>query len=88
MGLDKQFIFACKVGHTEVVKLLLNAGANVHAWNDEALRYSSGNGHIEVVKLLLNADANVHACDDEASYWAFFNGHTEVVKLLNTRKIL
>jgi hypothetical protein len=35
-----------------VVKVLLDAGADVHAWDDWALRYASWNGDLEVVKLL------------------------------------
>ena len=37
-------------GHIEVVKLLLERGANIHA--DDALRWASKNGHIEVTNLL------------------------------------
>ena len=40
-------------GHVEVVKVLLETGANVHANYDGALRYASINGHVEVVKVLL-----------------------------------
>jgi len=32
--------------------LLLDAGADVHAKNDEALRWASANGHTDTVKLL------------------------------------
>jgi len=39
-------------GHVEVVKVLLGAGADVHANYDEALRYASRKGHVEVVNLL------------------------------------
>jgi len=44
--------WASNNGHTEVVKLLLNAGADVHAKDDEALRWASENRHTEVIKLL------------------------------------
>jgi len=46
-------------GLTEVVKLLLAAGADVHAEKEAALRYASSYGHIEVVKLLLAAGAKL-----------------------------
>ena len=39
-------------GHADVVKTLLMAGADVHAENDEALRWASMNGHADVVKIL------------------------------------
>jgi len=35
-----------------VVKVLLAAGANVHANDDDALRYASENGHAAVMALL------------------------------------
>ena len=73
--------WASRNGHTEIVKLLLEAGADVHAKNDGPLRLASENGHTEVVKLLLDAGTNFHA-DNKALRWARRKGHTEVVKLL------
>ena len=69
-------------GHVEVVKLLLAAGADVHADNDHVLRWASDNGRVEVVKLLLAVGADVHAEDDFALRRASRYGHVEVVKLL------
>jgi hypothetical protein len=43
------------------VKLLLGAGANVHAWNDDALRWASVRGHPTTVKLLEAAVASAAA---------------------------
>jgi ankyrin repeat protein len=57
-------------GHVEVVKLLLEQGANVHAEDDYALHLASHNGHVEVVKLLLEQGANVHAIDEYALRYA------------------
>jgi hypothetical protein len=65
-----------------LIKDALDTGADVHAWNDWALRWASAKGHVEVVKVLLDAGANVHARDDEALQWASYNGHVEVVKVL------
>ena len=45
-------MLAAQHGYTEIVKLLLNAGANVHADNNSALQDALKNGHIEVVDLL------------------------------------
>jgi len=64
------------------VKVLLDAGADVHAWDDGALRWASENGHAEVVKLLIDAGADVHALNDYALRMASDRGHAEVVKLL------
>lgn len=75
-------LWASSNGHVEVVKLLLEAGADIHVNNDYALRMTSGNGCVETVKILLNAGADIHARDDEALRWASSNGHAEVVNLL------
>ncbi len=48
---------ASEYGHTEVVSALLNAGANIHAMNDRALRKASLYGRTEVVRLLFEAGA-------------------------------
>jgi hypothetical protein len=49
-------------GHTEVVKLLLGAGVNVHAVDEVALRWASENGHTDAVKLLEAAKVRVAGC--------------------------
>ncbi|MEJ2111162.1 MAG: ankyrin repeat domain-containing protein [Acidobacteriota bacterium] len=62
---------ASRNGHTEIVKLLLEAGANVDATgNDDvtALHAASQNGHAEIVELLLEAGANVNAEITRAFY--------------------
>ena len=40
-------------GHLEVVKYLVENGADIHANNDHALRWSARFGHLEVVKYLI-----------------------------------
>ena len=65
-----------------VIKRLITEGADVHACDDYALCWASGNGHTEIVKLLLDSGADVHADDDYALCCASDTGHTEIVKLL------
>ena len=75
-------------GHTEIVKLLLNSGADVNAAEDHrgsALCAASNEGCTEIVKLLLNSGANVnvvHAQYGTALCTASYAGNTEIVKLL------
>ena len=45
---------AVKNGHLEVVKFLIEHGADVHVFNDWALACAAKNGHLEVVKCLEN----------------------------------
>ena len=68
--------------HSEIVKLLLEHGANVHTLDYWALRIAAYNGHTEIVKLLLEHGADIHARDDLALRWAARNGHTDTVELL------
>jgi len=79
---DYSLRWASYNGHAEVVKTLLDAGADAHADNDYSLRWASCNGHAEVVKTLLDAGADAHADNNWALQWASRNGHAEVVKLL------
>jgi hypothetical protein len=66
----------------ELTIALLKAGANVHVYDDFALRWAARDGYVETVKILLKAGANVHACDDYALYLAEKYGNKETVKIL------
>ena len=54
---------ASRNGHVDVVKLLLNANANIEAadniYGRTPLSWASRNGHVDVGNLLLNANANI-----------------------------
>ena len=63
---DQLLIFSAEHGKIDFVKYLLDIGADIHAKNDDALRWASSKGHTKVVKLLLDAGANVHAEDNVA----------------------
>ncbi|OAP60478.1 hypothetical protein AYL99_05480 [Fonsecaea erecta] len=49
---------AVKRGHTHVVRILLDAGADVNRGNENVLRAAIDHGHGDVVLLLLRADLN------------------------------
>ena len=81
--------YASKKGHSEIVKLLLEKGANVNAQDNDigytVLHRASMAGHLEVAKLLLDKGANINAQDifsETALHLATVSGHLEVVKLL------
>lgn len=81
-NLDSVLWHESRGGHTDAVKALLKAGADVHALGDWALGLASQEGQTETVKVLIEAGADVHACNDYALRAARAGGHTETVKLL------
>jgi ankyrin repeat protein len=81
-NLDRSLISAARDGHTETVKTLLTAGANLHDSDDGALRVAAFNGHTETVRVLLAAGADAHALNDWALSAASGFGHTETVSAL------
>ena len=79
---DKAYINATINGHLDVVRYLVDHGANIHAKDDNSLRWASENGHLDVVKYLVEHGANVNGLDDQALRWASNNGKIEIVKYL------
>ena len=77
-------------GHEDVVKLLLDKGAEVDAKHSTdgrtAMWFASQEGHAEVVKLLLEKGAEVNTKRTTTGATSLLlaskNGHIEVVKLL------
>ncbi|KIX01363.1 uncharacterized protein Z518_09088 [Rhinocladiella mackenziei CBS 650.93] len=78
-------------GHPEVVKMLLDRGADVNAEGggfDNALQVASVEGHSEVVEMLLDRGADMNAQGGHygnALQAASFDGHSEVVQMLLDR---
>jgi len=81
-------ITASGYGSTEVVRLLLERGANPNAKDKDGetpLHEAAKNGHVDVVKLLLEKGADLNARDYMGRtplHYAAENGHVDVVKLL------
>ena len=73
---------AIAINNAEIVQLLITNGANITAYNNFPIRYSSENGRIRIVKLLLANGADPTAEDNYAIRYASKNGHTEIVRLL------
>ena len=63
---DQAFIAACKNDNIEIIKLMIEDGANIHAQRGCALNNACDNNHIEVVELLIKYGANVHDKNNEA----------------------
>jgi ankyrin repeat protein len=71
-------------GLSVIVRILLDAGSDVHAGNDLSLRWASDRNHVAAVKVLLEYGADVHACNDSPLELAKHHGCKELVKLLES----
>lgn len=59
-------MWASYKGHTETVRMLLDAGADVNAhgnYHISSLLWASGRGHAEIAKLLIQHGAKVNLGD-------------------------
>ena len=87
-GIPTPLIAAAFCGHTEVVRLLLARGADVHAVNSQgrsALVQAADQGHAEVVLLLAHAGSTVDRpglFGQTALHLAAWQGHRAVVQTL------
>lgn len=79
---NRNLIKAVVNGKYDIVKYLLDNGADIHTENDKALREASAEGKIKVVRLLLERGADIHANNDQALRLAARGGHLQVVKRL------
>ena len=80
--------FAVEGTHTDVVQVLIDAGADIDTKNNyrcSPLHSACISGTLDVVKMLVRAGAGVRATDDEGDtclILAAFFGHTETVRYL------
>lgn len=80
---------ACQEGYTEIVKLLLDAGANPSAETVQSgcrpLHQACQNGHLETVKLLVSRGVSIDYGGKKGAtglWLACQQGHTEIVRYL------
>lgn len=78
---DRLLIYASR-GLTHYVRVLLDAGANVHAQNDAALIEAATIGSVATVELLLEYGADVHAQNEKALLYAVNSCRVDVVRVL------
>lgn len=76
---DRALRYAVRGNDVEMVRLLLDYGANVHAFQENSITVASQMGHVEILKLLVQAGADVAGTPLR---YAAENGHSEVVRVL------
>ena len=69
-------------GELNLVKEAIKRGADIHTFDENALRYASANGHLDIVKYLVEHGANIHVNNEYALRLASSNGYLEIVKYL------
>jgi ankyrin repeat protein len=74
--------YACLTGNIEVVKHLVELGADIHSDDNSVLRYSVYNNHLEVVKYLVEQGADIHAGNNISLRVSAYKGYLEIVKYL------
>lgn len=83
--LDNRHIQAAGNGDTDLVEILLDEGADIHAASECALRRATDNGHTGTVALLIERGAGIRAVHDLALRSAAKNSDPETVALLLSR---
>ena len=81
-------------GHKDVVRALIEAGADINAKlvdsKNDSIKVATYEGHIEVVRLFLEAGVSPFATgvlyENNAAFIAEIRGHTDIVNLFNQYK--
>ncbi len=79
---DGVLIGAAIKGSLDIVRYVVEIGANISARGDEALRRAVFCGHLDIVKYLVEKGANISAREDDALRAAAANGHLDIVRYL------
>lgn len=79
----KVVIWVAKMGYLDVMKYLVEKGADVRCRNDEPLKVAAGSGHIPMIEYLLTIHKiSIHVGADAPLRRAAMSGHTLMVKWL------
>ena len=79
---NSQIIPLCKNGNTEMVRLLVDNGADININGGVCLQRAVDSKNADLVKLLVELGADVHVNIDYAIRWAAYNNNLKMVKVL------
>jgi len=79
---DKIYINEIMEINSDVIKYLVEHGADITIDNNNIIRYTVRNGYLEAIKCLVEHGADITADNNYAIRWAARHGHLEVVKYL------
>lgn len=82
---DEPLKVASSKGQLEVVKYLVDKGADIHTTSEYPLRWASNKGYLDVVKYLVDNGADIHINNDSILESATTYGMMKVVKYLIDR---
>lgn len=77
------FIEAIQKGNIEIVKILIEEGAEIFRNENEPFREASLYSQLEVMKILIEEGADVHARRDDALKTAFLNEDKKTIEFLS-----
>ncbi len=80
--INDSFKSACRNDHLNVVKYLVEKGADIHVNNEIALRNAIYYGNIDVIKFLVENGANIHILNNQPLVDSCSDGYLVVVKYL------
>lgn len=79
---DKALRYAVRGNDIEMVRLLMDYEADIHAFNEEAVLVAAQKGHVEILKLLIQAGADIETKAGAPLRQASEGGHVEAVRVL------
>lgn len=78
---------ASQYGYFDIVKILIENGADLHYWNDVALCKSAYYGNLDMVKYLIEKGADIFVNEKQPIREAYENKHFEVVEYLRLKAL-
>ena len=80
--INKFFITCAENNIMEFVKMFIENNADIHYFENYAIRYAALKGHYDMVKYLIQEGANLHDWEECALFWALTNNDNEMVTIL------